>query len=85
MKSLWLYLKNQKLLGNDEDSHVVILEPFETASVPHNRMRGFGWVRDEGKLLLGTVASTDPGGVQLRDDVLFEASWRVHRRLNRSV
>ena len=72
-------------MGNDEDSHVVILEPFDTASVSPNRMRGFGKVGDEEGLLLGTVAGTDPGGVQLRDDVLFEASWRGHRRLNRSV
>ena len=48
-------------------------------------MRDFGKVGDEEGLLLGTVAGTDPGGVQLRDDVLFEASWRGHRRLNRSV
>ena len=81
MKSLWLYLKNQKLLGNDEDSHVVILEPFDTASVPPYRLRGFGKVSDAEGLLLGT----DPGGVKLRDDVLFKAYWRGQERLNRSV
>ncbi|MDA0229781.1 MAG: cupin domain-containing protein [Proteobacteria bacterium] len=65
--------------GDDEDSHFVILEPFDTASVPPNLMRGFRNVGDEEGLLLGTVAGTDPGGVKWRDDVLAEASRLGHR------
>jgi len=64
--------------GDDEDSHFVILEPFDTASVPPNLMRGFRNVGDEEGLLLGTIAGTDPGGVRWRDDVLAEASRRGH-------
>ena len=47
-------------MGNDEDSHFVILEPFATTSMPPNLMRGFGTASDEEGLLLGT----DPNGVQ---------------------
>jgi len=65
--------------GDDEDSHFVILELFDTASVPPNLMRGFRNVGDQEGLLLGTVAGTDPGGVQWRDDVLAEASRRGHQ------
>ena len=42
-------------------------------------MRGFRNVGDQEGLLLGTVAGTDPGGVQWRDDVLAEASRRGHQ------
>ena len=64
--------------GDDEDSHFVILEPFDVASAPPNLMRGFRNVGDEEGLLLGTIGGTDPGGVQWRDDVLAEASRRGH-------
>lgn len=64
--------------GDDEDSHLVILEPFDVASVPPNLMRGFRNVGDEEGLLLGTIGGTDPSGVRWRDDVLAEASKRGH-------
>ena len=62
--------------GDDEESNFVILEPFDTASVPPNLMRGFRNVGDEEGLLLGTIGGTDPGGVRWRDDVLAEAAKR---------
>ena len=64
--------------GEDEDSHSVILEPFDVASVPPNLMRGFRNVGDAEGLLLATIAGTDPGAVQWRDDVLAEASRLGH-------
>ena len=64
--------------GDDEDTHFVILEPFDVASIPPNLMRGFGNIGDEEALLLGTIAGTDPGGVHWRDDVLAEASRLGH-------
>jgi mannose-6-phosphate isomerase-like protein (cupin superfamily) len=64
--------------GDDEDSNFVIIEPFDTASVPPNLMRGFRNIGDEEGLLLGTIGGTDPGGVQWRDDVLAEAARRGH-------
>ncbi len=62
--------------GENEDSNFVILEPFDTASVPPNLMRGFRNIGDEEGLLLGIIGGTDPGGVQWRDDVLAEAAKR---------
>ena len=59
--------------GDDEDTHFVILEPFDVASIPPNLMRGFRNIGDEEALLLGTIAGTDPGSVHWRDDVLAEA------------
>ena len=64
--------------GDDEDTHFVILEPFDVASIPPNLMRGFRNIGDEEALLLGTIAGTDPGGVHWRDDVLAEASRLGH-------
>ena len=64
--------------GDDEDSHYVILEPFDTASIPPNLMRGFRNVGDEEALLLGTIEGAEPGGVRWRDDVLEEAERRGH-------
>lgn len=64
--------------GDDEDTNFVILEPFDTASVPPNLMRGFRNVGDEEGLLLGTIGGTEPGGVKWRDDVLAEAAKRGH-------
>ena len=65
--------------GDDEDSHFVILELFDTASVPPNLMRGFRNVGDEEGLLHATAAGTDPGGVQWPGDVFAGASRRGHR------
>ena len=62
--------------GDDEESNFVILEPFDTASVPPNLMRGFRNIGDEEGLLLGTIGGPDPGGVRWRDDVLAEAAKR---------
>ena len=67
--------------GDDEDTHYVILEPFDTASIPPNLMRGFRNVGDNEGLLLGTIEGTEPGSVRWRDDVLAEADKRG-RRLN---
>jgi len=64
--------------GDNEDTDFVIIEPFDTASVPPNLMRGFRNVGDVEGLLLGTIAGTDPSGVQWRGDVLAEASRRGH-------
>ena len=64
--------------GDDEDTHFVILEPFDVASIPPNLMRGFRNIGDEEALLLGTIAGTDPGGVHWRDDVLAKASRLGH-------
>ena len=64
--------------GDDEDTDFVIIEPFDTASVLPNLMRGFRNVGDVEGLLLGTIAGTDPSGVQWRDNVLAEASRRGH-------
>ncbi len=62
--------------GDDEETNYIILEPFDTASVPPNLMRGFRNVGDEEALLLGTIEGAEPGGVQWRDDVLEEAANR---------
>ncbi len=64
--------------GDDEENHFVILEPFDTVSIPPHVMRGFRNVGAKEGLLLGLVGGTDPGGVQWRDDVTAEASRRGH-------
>ena len=64
--------------GDDEENHFVILEPFDTVSIPPHVMRGFRNVGAKEGLLLGLVGGTDPGSVQWRDDVTAEASRRGH-------
>ncbi len=50
--------------GDDEESNFVILEPFDTASVPPNLMRGFRNAGDETAFMLAIVGGTDPGRVE---------------------
>ena len=66
--------------GDDEDTHHVIIEKFDTVSVPIGAMRGFRNVGGEKAMLMVTVGGTDPGRCGWHKDVVAEAGRRGYTR-----
>ena len=62
--------------GDDEDTYHVIVEKFDTVSVPIGAMRGFRNVGDEKAMLMVTVGGTNPGKCGWHKNVVAEAERR---------
>ena len=59
--------------NSDGARHEILLEPYDTVSVPVGASRGFRNAGDETALMLAVVGGTDPGKVQWPDETIEEA------------
>jgi mannose-6-phosphate isomerase-like protein (cupin superfamily) len=59
--------------NSDGQRHEVVLEPYDTVSVPIGASRGFRNAGDGTALMLAVVGGTDPGKVRWPDETVAEA------------